>query len=171
MPACLHVYTGNGKGKTTAAMGLALRAAGAGLNVFVGQFIKNRHSSELDSINGLGKSITIRQYGAGFIYNSQPSEHDILCAQAGFEEVEKEVWSEKYRLVVLDEMNLALKYELIPWASVLEFIRSSKSHVELVFTGRYAPEQLLEEADLITEMQDVRHYALKGVQARLGIEI
>ncbi len=170
MQGYVQIYTGNGKGKTTAALGLALRAAGAGLQVFIGQFIKGVHYSELNSLKMLSSSITIKQFGRGFIYNNQPSNEDQMLAQQGFAEAEEIVHSQQFNVVILDEINNVLKYEMIALDKVLELIRRKPETVELVLTGRNAPAELIAAADLVTEMRDIKHYALNGIQARTGIE-
>ena len=170
MQGYVQVYTGNGKGKTTAALGLALRAAGAGLKVYIGQFIKGRHYSELDSLKHLSPYVTIKQYGRGFIYNNNPGPEDKMAAQMGLKEALSIVSSGEYDIVILDEINNALKYELISLQDVLQLISNKPASVELVLTGRNAPPELVELADLVTEMKDIKHYAISGVQAREGIE-
>lgn len=170
MQGYIQVYTGNGKGKTTAALGLALRAAGAGLKVYIGQFIKGRHYSELESLKYLSPYITIKQYGKGFIYNNKPGQEDRIAAQKGLQEARNIIQSETYNVVILDEINVALKYELISLPDVLNLARERPKSVELVLTGRNAPAELVELADLVTEMKDIKHYALSGVKAREGIE-
>ena len=170
MRGYVQIYTGNGKGKTTAALGLALRAAGAGLKVYIGQFIKGRHYSELESLKHLSPYITIKQYGRGFIYNNNPGLEDRVAAQMGLEEALNIVNSGEYHVVILDEINNALKYELISLQDVLQLVRNKPVSVELVLTGRNAPPELVELADLVTEMKDIKHYALSGVHAREGIE-
>lgn len=170
MRGYVQIYTGNGKGKTTAALGLALRAAGAGLKVYIGQFIKGRHYSELESLKHLSPYITLKQYGRGFIYNNSPVPEDTLAAQKGLEEALSIINSVEYDIVILDEINNALKYELLALQDVLQMVKNKPASVELVLTGRNAPAELIELADLVTEMKDIKHYALSGVHAREGIE-
>jgi len=170
MEGYLHIYTGNGKGKTTAALGLAIRAVGAGLKVFIGQFIKGMHYSELDVISHNLENIRIEQYGRDcFIYND-PTPEDKEAAQKGFEKIRQIVRAGKHELVILDELNIAIYYGLISIDEVLRLIKDKPSHVEMVITGRYAPDELLKAADLVTEMKEVKHYYQEGVQARKGIE-
>lgn len=170
MQGYVQIYTGNGKGKTTAALGLALRAAGAGLKVYIGQFIKGRHYSELESLKKLSPNISLKQYGKGFIYNNSPGPEDRMAAQKGLKEALRIINSGEYDVVILDEINNALKYELISIQDVLQMVKDKPPPVELVLTGRNAPAELVEQADLVTEMKDIKHYAFTGVMAREGIE-
>ena len=169
--AYIQVYTGNGKGKTTAALGLALRACGAGKKVFIGQFIKGKHYSELDSIKNHLKDIQIKQYGLDCFIVNEPEEKDFMAAQNGLMEMSEIIKSGDYDLVIMDELNIALYYKLIDLEAVLDILRSKPEHVEIVITGRYAPNEIIEIADLVTEMKEVKHYFTKGVDARLGIEM
>lgn len=165
----IQVYTGDGKGKTTAAFGLALRAAGAGKKVFIGQFVKGMHYSELDIIPKI-PNINIKQYGLDcFIYN-EPSQDDIDAARAGFFEMKDILCSGEYDLVIMDEANIALYYKLFTFDELRQALISRAEHVEVVITGRKAPKELIEMADLVTEMKEIKHYYTKGVQARTGIE-
>ncbi len=166
----VHVYTGSGKGKTTAALGLAVRAAGAGLRVYIAQFIKKRKCSEHTLLAELSDRITVKQYGRGFILGGKPSEADIEAAQAGYNEVKKILLSKKYDIVILDEANVAVHYGLISVQDLLELIESRPKNIELVITGRYADKKIMETADLVTEMREIKHYHKKGVEARRGIE-
>ena len=170
MKGYVQVYTGNGKGKTTAALGLAVRAVGAGMKVFIGQFVKGMHYSELDVISSDLENITVRQYGRDCFIINEPTPEDKEAAQDGFERIRQIVGAGKHELVILDELNIAIYYGLISIDEVLRLIKDKPSHVELVITGRYAPDELLKVADLVTEMKEVRHYYQKGVQARKGIE-
>ncbi len=165
----VQVYTGNGKGKTTAALGLALRAAGAGLKVFIAQFIKGERCSEHLALERLGEAITYRQYGRGLI-RSTPAQEDIAAAREGMREADEAVRSGSYDVVILDEVNVAVFLGLIGVEEVLGLIRGKPPAVELVLTGRNAHDAVMEEADLVTEMREIKHYYEKGVQARRGIE-
>ncbi len=170
MKGYVQVYTGNGKGKTTAAIGLAVRAAGANLKVYIGQFVKGMHYSELNSLKRFDDLITIKQYGRDcFIFNS-PSEEDIKRAREGLKEVEDIIMSGKYNVVILDEINIALYYNLFPLEDVIRIIKNKPEHVELILTGRCAPQEIIDLADLVTEMREIKHYYQKGVVAREGIE-
>ncbi len=170
MKGYVQVYTGNGKGKTTAALGLAVRAVGAGMKVFIGQFVKGMHYSELDVINSDLENITMRQYGRDCFIINEPTPEDKEAAQDGFGRIRQIVGAGKHELVILDELNIAIYYGLISIDEVLRLIKDKPSHVELVITGRYAPDELLKVVDLVTEMKEVRHYYQNGVQARKGIE-
>jgi cob(I)alamin adenosyltransferase len=166
----VQVYTGDGKGKTTAALGLAFRAAGAGLKVFMAQFIKQGRYSEHHALQRFSDLITVRQYGHGFILNDTPTKDDIAAARAGLAEIEDAIHSATYDVVVVDEVNVALYYKLIDVEDVLRWIHEKPTTVELVLTGRNADERVIAAADLVTEMKAVKHYYAKGVQARVGIE-
>ena len=166
----MHVYTGNGKGKTTAALGLALRASGAGLKVFIGQFIKGQAYNELEVIARDLKNISVKQYGLGCFIVDTPTIEDREAARKGFDEIQLIIKNGKHDLVILDEVNIALYYKLIEVDELIVLIKEKPHHVELVITGRYAPEEIIEAADLVTEMKEVKHYYQKGIEARKGIE-
>lgn len=170
MKGFVHVYTGDGKGKTTAALGLALRAAGAGLRVFIAQFAKGRDYSELHSIRQLVPNITLRQYGTDRFIIGAPSEEDVESALAGFAEARQAVCGGQFSVVILDEANIGTYYDLFSVEDLLELIDQKPAHVELVLTGRYADRRIIERADLVTEMREVKHYHRQGVAARVGIE-
>ncbi|WP_427338469.1 cob(I)yrinic acid a,c-diamide adenosyltransferase [Caloranaerobacter sp. DY30410] len=165
----IHIYTGNGKGKTTAALGLALRAICAGKKVFFGQFVKGMKYSEVKAEEYL-PNFEIHQFGENcFIYND-PTEEDIELAKKGLEICERVLNSGEYDVVVLDELNIALYYNLLSIERVLEILENRAEHVEVIITGRYAPKELIDIADLVTEMNEIKHYYTKGVMAREGIE-
>jgi cob(I)alamin adenosyltransferase len=166
----VQVYTGNGKGKTTAALGLAVRAAGAGLTVFMAQFIKKRRCSEHAALEAFGGMITIRQFGDGLLLGRKSSAADVRTAQKGIESARKAVISERYDLVILDEANVAAHYGLILVRDLLDLIEGKPTGVELVITGRYADKKVMDAADLVTEMREIKHYGKQGVKARRGIE-
>ena len=166
----IQVYTGGGKGKTTDALGLALRAVGAGLKVFFAQFIKKRRCSEHVVLDRFGDLVTVRQYGKGFILRRKPDKTDIRAAQDGLAEIKNIIRSGDYDIVILDEANVAAHYELLSVADLLELMEAKPKGVELVITGRYADEKVIRRADLVTEMREVKHYREKGVKARRGIE-
>jgi len=166
----VQVYTGDGKGKTTAAFGLALRAAGAGLRVFIAQFVKGMPYSELKAFERFSDLITIRQYGTGCFISRQPEPKDCEAARRGINEIKPLVSAGSHDIVILDEINIATRYALVDVQDVLDLIECRAPGVELVLTGRYADERVLERADLITEMIERRHYYQRGVQARTGIE-
>ncbi|MCX7914107.1 MAG: cob(I)yrinic acid a,c-diamide adenosyltransferase [Thermodesulfovibrionales bacterium] len=166
----IQVYTGDSKGKTTAALGLALRAAGAGHRTFIAQFIKKGKSSEHKALERFKDLIEVRQYGTGFIRTEQQLIAASRAAVRGLEAVKEIFKTGNFDVVILDEINVALFKKLIPLEEVLSLIDMKPKHVELVLTGRYAPEEIIEKADLVTEMKEVKHYYSSGVKARKGIE-
>jgi len=166
----VHVYTGDGKGKTTAALGLALRAAGAGFNVFIAQFIKGLHYAELDALAPLADRIAIRQFGRGCFICRDPDPEDLAAARRGLDEVRAILRAGRHRVVILDEANVAVSCGLFPVEELVAVIEERPAAVELVVTGRNALPQVLERADLVTEMREVKHYYRRGVLARAGID-
>lgn len=170
MKGYIHVYTGNGKGKTTAAFGLSLRAVGAGKKVFFAQFVKGRIYSEIEAVQKFLPDITVRQYGLEcFIFN-KPTQQDIDAAKTGLKEITKIIISGRYDIVVLDEANIALLYNLFTTEELIEVLKSKPIKMEIIITGRYAPPEIIDIADLVTEMQEIKHYYTEGVEARIGIE-
>jgi len=167
----VQVYTGDGKGKSSAAFGLALRAIGRGLKVYIVQFIKGGFDyGELYVIDKL-PNLTLKAFGRGkFVTEKPPAEVDVDFAQEALALAEKVVASGKYDIVILDEVNVALNLKLIELERILKMITSKPKHVELVLTGRYAPNEVVEAADLVTEMKEVKHPYSRGFQARKGIE-
>jgi cob(I)alamin adenosyltransferase len=165
----IHLYTGNGKGKTTAAMGLAVRAVGAGKKVFIGQFVKGMHYAELESLKRFPE-IVIRQYGLDCFIKCKPTQRDIDAARHGLEEVTSIVEKNMFDMVILDEVCIALYYKLFSIDEVLSLIKQKPKGMEIVLTGRYAPDELIEAADLVTEMKEIKHYYNNGIEARKGIE-
>ena len=170
MSGYVHVYTGNGKGKTTAALGLALRAAGAGWKVFFAQFAKGMATSEQAALARFADRITVRQFGQPSFIRRGPDEADIDLAQRGLSECREAIGSGQYRLVILDEANLGPTLRLFPVEVLLELVDARPDGVELVLTGRGADPRVLDRADLVTEMHEVKHYYRQGVLARTGIE-
>lgn len=166
----VQIYTGEGKGKTTAALGLILRACGQGLRVFLAQFAKGMDYGELHSLTRLADQVTVRQYGRNCFIRREPTDEDIRLARAGFHEVSQVVTTGAHDLVVLDEIGIALHYRLIALAEVEGLLDRRPSTVELVLTGRKIPTALFARADLVTEMREIKHYFADGVQARRGIE-
>lgn len=165
----IHIYTGNGKGKTTSALGLSLRAIGAGKKVFFGQFVKGMKYSETKTVKYL-PNFDMKQFGKEcFIYN-EPTEEDIKLAKEGLKEIENILIDGEYDIVVMDELNIALYYKLFTVDDVLKALEKRAKHIEVIITGRYAPKELIDIADLVTEMREVKHYYNKGIQARKGIE-
>jgi len=169
----IQVYTGNGKGKTTAALGLALRAVGQGLKVLVIQFMKGGiNYGELQSARKLSPNLTIEKVGRDtFVSKSGLDPIDLKLAQEGLLLARKVIEDREYDIVILDEINVAIDYGLIPLSNLLQLIDSKPETVELILTGRNAKPEILEKADLVTEMVERKHYYHKGVPARQGIEI
>lgn len=166
----IHVYTGPGKGKTTAALGLGLRAAGAGLKVYMIQFMKGRRYSELDAAEHL-PNFTIVQYGRDeFVSKENPEKIDIDLAQKGFAHAQKIVKNGKYDMVILDEINVVVDYNLIAIEDVLKLIEEKPEKLELILTGRYAHPELSKIADLVTEMLEIKHPYQNGVLSRKGVD-
>ncbi len=166
----VQVYTGNGKGKTTAAIGLAIRAAGAGMNVYIAQFVKMGEYSEVKALKRFADKITLEQYGSGCFINRNPSKKDMMIARKGMEIVKNVIVSGQYDVVILEEANIAVKYGIISTHQLSDLIINKPVDLELVITGRYADPRIIELADLVTEMKAVKHYYQKGVKARVGIE-
>ena len=164
----IQVYTGNGKGKTTAAFGLALRAAGNGLKVYIAQFAKGRRYGEIKALKKI-KNIKVEQFGRACFIKKPPAQKDIYLAKDGLNKVRKALVKNAYDMVILDEINIAIKLNLLELKDVLGLIKAAHK-TELVLTGRYAHPALLKAADLISEIREVRHYYKKGILARRGFE-
>lgn len=171
MKGYLQVYTGNGKGKTTAAIGLAVRAAGAGLKVLFAQFIKGERYSEIKALETLNERITVRQYGLGRFIKGKPHPEDLQAARTGLGEIRGLLNNGcGFDVIVLDEANVAVTCGLFDTEALLAVIDCRPETVELVITGRGADPRVVEKADLVTEMREVKHYYKAGVMARTGIE-
>ena len=170
----IQVYTGDGKGKTTAALGLALRAAGRGLRTYFGQFLKGRTTGEALAAAKLAPLLVIETFGRkGFVIVTDgdgPADEDVALAMRGLARCREAMLSGRYDIVVLDEVCVAVALKLLPEAAVLEFIDTKPPAVEVILTGRRATPALLARADLVTEMMERKHYFAKGVRARDGIE-
>ena len=171
----VQIYTGDGKGKTTAALGLAVRALGAGLDVYIGQFIKGMRYSELATLGTLDRALgagrlEVRQFGRGCFIGREAEAADFEAARSGLDAARDAVLSEDWDLVILDEINVALSKGLLAECDVLDLLDRRPASVELVLTGRGAPGAVLARADLVTEMRCVKHYYEAGVQARDGVE-
>jgi cob(I)alamin adenosyltransferase len=169
----VEVYTGNGKGKTTAALGLALRALGHGMKVYIIQFMKGSSAyGELKSLEKFKPNVAVKQFGRKeFVDKKHPTRLDFKLAREALEKAKKVVASGKWDLVILDEINVALNFKLIGCGEVLDIIRSKPSHVELVLTGRYAPKEILDIADLVSEVKEIKHpYRSSRMPPRVGIE-
>jgi cob(I)alamin adenosyltransferase len=170
MRGYIHVYTGNGKGKTTAAVGLAIRAAGAGLNVYIAQFMKRGDYSEIKGLDRFSDRITVEQFGCGQFIKGRPSAEDVAAARQGLNKVKTILAAGKHAVVILDEANVAVSLNLFSEKELLEIIDHRPDNVEIIITGRGATSAIIEAADLVTEMKEIKHYFKKGVAARLGIE-
>jgi len=168
----IQIYTGNGKGKTTAALGQALRAAGSGLKTFIVQFMKNSPYGEIKILEQIPNWVTFEHYGNdSFVFsNKAAGEKDIYMAQHAFHRGRKAMSSNKYDIVIMDEVCVAIFFELLKTQDVLSLLAEKPAPVELILTGRYCPPELIERADLVTEMQEIKHYYQNGVIARKGIE-
>jgi cob(I)alamin adenosyltransferase len=166
------VNTGPGKGKTTAALGTALRAAGQGLRVLILQFMKGR--SDVGEVNALGQcdlAIEIRQFGRPVFFKSRACEAiDIHKANQGLEAFKSAMESRTYDMIVLDEINMAIDFGLLKAETVLGLLAQKPSDLHIILTGRNAPRELVEMADMVTEMTEVKHHYNDGIQAQKGIE-
>jgi len=170
----IHIYTGDGKGKTTAAIGLAIRAAGHGKRIYFVQFLKGRETGELEILKKI-PNITVHRVNPDlqkFFYQLSMEEKEILCrkVQEGWRGICKELREEKYDILILDEIMAVLSNGLLGLEDLLEFINNKVPQLELVLTGRNAPEELLKLADYVTEMKMLKHPYQEGVPARKGIE-
>ena len=168
----IQVYTGKGKGKTTAAFGVALRAAGHGIKSYIGQFLKGQDYGELKSIQEFSDWITLEQFGRkGFIHvTKDPDQEDFDRAKSGLKKCTKAMLSGEFTVIILDEINVAMYFKLLTEKEIHDFLDKKPDSIEVILTGRYAPDSIIERADLVTEMKEIKHYHNKGVQARKGIE-
>ena len=165
----VHIYTGPGKGKTTAGLGMAVRAAGAGMKVSIHQFIKGRVSSEVRALKNIA-NIKISQCGRECFIKNKPDSKDIDCAQKGLVRARQDIMSGKYDLVILDEANVAVDLGLIDAKDMLDIIKNKPCPVELVLTGRGAGKALVKCAHYVTHLRKIKHPFDKGLIARKGIE-
>jgi cob(I)alamin adenosyltransferase len=170
MKGYVQVYTGDGKGKTTASLGLSLRAAGAGLRVYIAQFIKSGDYSEIKALKRFDDLITIEQFGLGRFIKGQPSAADIQAGADGIAKLKQVFAAGHHDVVVVEEGNTAAACGVFPVETLLALIADRPAEVELVITGRGADPRVVARADLVTEMQAVKHYYQQGVRARVGIE-
>ena len=168
----IQVYTGNGKGKTTAALGQALRAAGRGLRTLIVMLMKDFAYGELKSLNQWDQWIRLEQYGNDrFVFRKQPpGDEDIQAAKIAVKRAREAMLSGRYDLVILDEVCVAIHFGLLETKEVVSLLKEKPPAVELILTGRYCPDELMAKADLVTEMQEIKHYYQNGVIARKGIE-
>lgn len=165
----VHIYTGNGKGKTTAAFGLALRAAMSGKKVYIGQFIKGMAYEETKCIEFIS-GINIEQYGTGCIVNRKSNDDDIKRAHWGLERCKEALSNGEYDVVIMDEITIAIFFNLLLEEEVISTIQSKNEDVEVILTGRYATDKLIEAADLVSEIREIKHYYNQGVPSRKGID-
>lgn len=165
----LHIYTGNGKGKTTAAFGLAVRALCAGKNVYIGQFVKDMKYSET-KLTEKFSNLTIEQLGTGCFMDREPNENDIAAARKGLNRCKELLVGGEYQMLILDEVTIAIHYGLLSSMDVIDAIKCASPDIEVVLTGRYATQELINAADLVTEMKEVKHYYQNGTAAREGVE-
>lgn len=170
MRGYVQIYTGDGKGKTTAALGLGLRAAGAGLRVSLIQFLKEGDYSEIKALGQLVPPVRIRQFGSGRFVRGRPTDEDRALADQGVQAAREDLTSGRYDVVILDEINVAGALGLVATDTVLDLLRQRPPQVEVILTGRRAAADWCEAADLVTEMKAVKHYFQNGVKARVGIE-
>ena len=168
----IQIYTGNGKGKTTAALGQAVRAAGNGLKIFIVMFMKDFPYGELKSLQLLSQWIELEQFGNDrFVFHKQvPNKNDLQAAKCGFQHARDAILSEKYDLVILDEVCVAIYYSLLKMEDILSLVDEKPEMVELILTGRYCPTEWIDKADLVSEMLEIKHYYNKGILARKGFE-
>jgi len=166
----IHIYTGNGKGKTTAAIGLGIRATGNDLKVYMVQFMKGRRYSEIDALEII-PNFTVFQSGRDeFVSKENPEQIDIDLASKGFEHAKKIINAGKHDLVILDEINVAIDFDLIPLENVMKLLEEKPENVEVVMTGRYADPEIVRQADLVSEILEIKHPYNEGVQSRKGID-
>ena len=168
----VQIYTGDGKGKSTAAVGLAMRAVGAGLKVYIGQFIKDMEYGEIALIRERVPEITVELYGSGegCIFGRESNAQDVENAKAGCERAKAALISGEYDVVILDEITIPVSMGVLSENAVLDLIDNRPENVELIITGRRATEKILDAADLVSDMKEVKHYYDKGVLSRKGIE-
>ena len=165
-----HIYTGPGKGKTTAAIGLGVRATGEGLSVYMIQFMKGRRYSEIDALEKI-PNFTVVQFGRDeFVSKEKPEQIDIDFARDGFDHAKSIITKGKHDVIILDEINVAVDFNLIQVEDVLKLIEEKPKHVELVLTGRYASPEIVKRADLVSEILEIKHPYQHGVQSRKGID-
>jgi len=165
------VITGNGKGKTTAAMGQALRALGHGFKVLVIQFMKGKKYGEVLCAEKLLPNLRIIPCGLdSFVMKDNPAPVDIELARQGLKLAKEAIVSGEYQMVILDEINVALDFKLIPLEEVLDLIRNKPDSIDLVLTGRYAPQEIIDLADTVSEVKEIKHHYAKGIKERAGIE-
>ena len=170
MKGYVQVYTGDGKGKTTAALGQALRAAGAGFRIYIAQFLKKGDYSEIKALTRYSDLVTVEQFGLGRFLKGVAAAEDIEAAAKGLQKIKAVMAAGLHQMVVLDEANVAVSCGLFPVSALLEIIEKKPDSVELVITGRGAAPEVIDRADLVTEAKAIKHYFKNGVAAQIGIE-
>ena len=168
----VQIYTGNGKGKTTAVIGQAVRAAGHGMKSYIVQFMKDHPYGEVESLKSLKQWITLEQFGNDefVLKREHPDKKDVEAAQKALAQAGEKMISGKFDLIILDEVCVAIYFRLLNVSEILKLIEEKPEPTELILTGRYCPMELIDKADLVTEMKEVKHYYQKGIIARKGIE-
>lgn len=165
----IQIYTGNGKGKTTAAFGLAIRALMSGKRVYIGQFVKDMAYNETKIAKDY-ENLTIEQLGKGCFVERQPTDEDKRIGKDALKKCYRLYKSNTYDLIILDELSIALYFKLFSVQAVIDYFFNQKYKAEIVITGRYCPEKLIEKADLVTEMKEIKHYFNQGVNSRDGFD-
>lgn len=167
----LIVHTGKGKGKSTAAFGMVFRAIGHGFKVGVVQFVKGAWSTgERDVLDKFPDQVTIKAMGEGFTWDTQDRQRDLAAARGAWEMAKELIADERYKLILLDELNIVLRYDYLPLEDVLEVLRNKPRNTHVIVTGRNAKDEIIELADLVTEMTEIKHPFRSGVKAQAGIE-
>ncbi|MCG8567851.1 MAG: cob(I)yrinic acid a,c-diamide adenosyltransferase [Desulfobacterales bacterium] len=170
MGGVIRIFTGNGKGKTTSALGLVVLAMGEGSKVFIGQFLKSGNYSEFTALDKFKDQLTVEHYGAGRFVKGKPSEEDHLAGKIGYGKIHEAIVKGEYDLVVIDEGNMAVEYGIISEHQLLSLFELKPGHVDLIVTGRGAAQSVMDKADEVIELKEIKHYYSKGVKARVGIE-
>ncbi|MEI6809243.1 MAG: cob(I)yrinic acid a,c-diamide adenosyltransferase [bacterium] len=170
MKGFTQIYTGDGKGKTTAALGLIVRATGAGLRVYFAQFLKGGKSAEIRTLQERFPDVTVEAFGSGRLIRGKPTSGEIDSARQGLVRIGEVLSSRRYDVVIADELNVVVAMGMIGVKEVLALIRDKPDSVEFILTGRSADKRLCKAADLVTEVRCIKHYYCRGVAARKGIE-
>ena len=168
----LIVHTGKGKGKSTAAFGMVFRMLGHGEKVAIVQFVKGKwQTGERVALEKFGDLVSINTMGEGFTWETQDRQRDLAAARAAWERAKAIITAGEHRLVLLDELNIVLRYDYLPIEEIVAFLRDEKpEHVHVIVTGRNAKDELIEIADLVTEMTEIKHHFRSGIKAQKGIE-
>ncbi len=167
----IQVFTGDGKGKTTAALGEALRACGHNFKVLVVQFMKGQIEYGEVKIASKVPNLELKQFGLPtFVKKGDPSDEDLRLAREGFEFAKSAIMKKKYDMVILDELNVAIDYGLVKLKDALDLLRNKPEHVEIIVTGRYATQEIIDIADLVSRIDEVKHPYQKGIFSRKGVE-